>query len=148
MLISWSKRPALLSAASRESGRLVAPITMMALFSVFSQESSAMEDCKLIVQESTGWKHTIHTGQELGHDAALHLSLCTLALWCDRVNFIDEEQTGCHALLRSMGCKRKTSGQSLTLASSNVSLRVFSDSPDMPDTIDGADILMKGTPSS
>lgn len=31
-----------------------------------------------------------------------------------------------------------------TLASSNVSLNVFSDSPDMPDTMDGADTEMNG----
>jgi hypothetical protein len=36
----------------------------------------------------------------------------------------------------------------LTLASSNVSRRVFSDSPDIPDTIEGAEILIKGTPNS
>ena len=35
-----------------------------------------------------------------------------------------------------------------TLASSNVSRRVFSDSPDMPDTIEGAETMMNGTPSS
>jgi hypothetical protein len=35
-----------------------------------------------------------------------------------------------------------------TFASSNVSLNVFSDSPDIPETIDGADMLMNGTPSS
>lgn len=36
----------------------------------------------------------------------------------------------------------------ITLASSKVSLNVFSDSPDMPDTIEGADILMNGTSAS
>lgn len=36
----------------------------------------------------------------------------------------------------------------LTLASSNVSLNVFSDSPDMPETIEGAETLMNGKPSS
>lgn len=35
-----------------------------------------------------------------------------------------------------------------TFASSNVSLSVFSDSPDMPETMDGAETWMKGTPSS
>jgi hypothetical protein len=35
-----------------------------------------------------------------------------------------------------------------TLASSNVSRSVFSDSPDMPETIDGAEMLMNGTASS
>jgi len=35
-----------------------------------------------------------------------------------------------------------------TFASSNVSLRVFSDSPDIPDTMEGAEMLMNGTPSS
>jgi len=35
-----------------------------------------------------------------------------------------------------------------TLASSKVSLKVFSDSPDIPETIDGADMLINGTPSS
>lgn len=35
-----------------------------------------------------------------------------------------------------------------TFASSNVSRSVFSDSPDIPDTIDGAETLMKGSPSS
>ena len=34
------------------------------------------------------------------------------------------------------------------LASSNVSRSVFSDSPDMPETTDGAEMLMNGTPSS
>jgi hypothetical protein len=38
--------------------------------------------------------------------------------------------------------------ESFTLASSNVSRTVFSDSPDMPDTMEGAEMLMKGTPSS
>jgi hypothetical protein len=36
----------------------------------------------------------------------------------------------------------------LTLASSNVSRSVFSDSPDIPETTDGADMLMNGTPNS
>jgi hypothetical protein len=35
-----------------------------------------------------------------------------------------------------------------TLASSKVSRSVFSDSPDIPDTIDGAEIEMNGKPSS
>ena len=35
-----------------------------------------------------------------------------------------------------------------TVALSNVSLSVFSDSPDIPDTMEGAGMLMKGTPSS
>ena len=35
-----------------------------------------------------------------------------------------------------------------TLASSKVSRSVFSDSPDMPDTIDGAEIEMNGKPNS
>jgi hypothetical protein len=35
-----------------------------------------------------------------------------------------------------------------TLASSNVSRSVFSDSPDIPDTIDGAETEMNGTPNS
>lgn len=35
-----------------------------------------------------------------------------------------------------------------TFASSNVSRKVFSDSPDMPETIEGAETLIKGTPSS
>ena len=33
-------------------------------------------------------------------------------------------------------------------ASSKVSRKVFSDSPDIPETTDGAETLMKGTPSS
>ena len=36
----------------------------------------------------------------------------------------------------------------LTFASSKVSRRVFSDSPDIPDTIEGAEMLRKGIPSS
>lgn len=36
----------------------------------------------------------------------------------------------------------------LTAASSNVSRSVFSDSPDIPDTIDGAEIEMNGQPNS
>jgi hypothetical protein len=44
--------------------------------------------------------------------------------------------------------KWSESEQGHTFASSKVSLSVFSDSPDIPDTIDGADILMNGTPSS
>ncbi len=35
-----------------------------------------------------------------------------------------------------------------TLASSKVSRNVFSDSPDIPDTIDGAEIEMNGKPNS
>ena len=35
-----------------------------------------------------------------------------------------------------------------TFASSNVSLSVFSDSPDIPETIDGADTEMNGSPNS
>lgn len=35
-----------------------------------------------------------------------------------------------------------------TLASSNASRNVFSDSPDIPETMEGADMLIKGTPSS
>ena len=35
-----------------------------------------------------------------------------------------------------------------TWASSNASRNVFSDSPDIPETIDGAEMLMNGTPSS
>jgi len=35
-----------------------------------------------------------------------------------------------------------------TLASSKVSRKVFSDSPDIPDTIDGAETEMNGTPNS
>lgn len=36
----------------------------------------------------------------------------------------------------------------LTFASSNVSRRVFSDSPDIPETMEGAEMLRKGIPSS
>jgi hypothetical protein len=36
----------------------------------------------------------------------------------------------------------------ITLASSNVSRNVFSDSPDIPDTIEGAEMLINGIPSS
>lgn len=43
------------------------------------------------------------------------------------------------------GCR---AWQKLTAASSNVSRNVFSDSPDIPETIDGADTLMKATPTS
>lgn len=39
-------------------------------------------------------------------------------------------------------------GSQLALASSKVSRSVFSDSPDIPETIVGADILMKGRPIS
>jgi hypothetical protein len=42
----------------------------------------------------------------------------------------------------------KSNSDIYTFASSNVSLSVFSDSPDIPDTIDGAEMLMKGTSSS
>ena len=35
-----------------------------------------------------------------------------------------------------------------TFASSKISRRVFSDSPDIPETMDGAEMLRKGIPSS
>jgi hypothetical protein len=42
----------------------------------------------------------------------------------------------------------RASEEELTLASSNVSRSVFSDSPDMPDTILGAETDKNGNPSS
>ena len=43
---------------------------------------------------------------------------------------------------------KKFNSDIYTFASSNVSLSVFSDSPDIPDTMEGAEILIKGKPSS
>ena len=43
ILISWSNRPARRKAASRESGLLVAPITITGLLSVLSQDISASQ---------------------------------------------------------------------------------------------------------
>ena len=50
-------------------------------------------------------------------------------------------------VMASISSMNNIHGASLA-ASSKVSLSVFSDSPDMPDTIEGADILMKATPTS
>ena len=62
----------------------------------------------------------------------LSISLCALS------------RLGVIASISSMNSKHGAT----RFASSNVSRRVFSDSPDMPDTTDGAEMLMNGTPSS
>lgn len=90
MLISWSNRPARRRAASNESGRLVAPITMTGLFSVFSHDISTLVRSK--DEDKKGdIEITIHARQELCNYTPFHLSLGALSFWSYRIDLIDEK---------------------------------------------------------
>ena len=130
ILISWSNLPARRSAASSESGLFVAPITITGLLSFFSHDMSVP------------WSQRMDSGHTGGNLPSMHVRNCaTIRLSISRCAL---SRFGVMASISSM--KRR---QGATLfASSNVSRRVFSDSPDMPDTTEGAEMLMKGTPSS
>jgi hypothetical protein len=91
--------------------------------------------------------YTIHACQKLCDDTTLHFTLSTLSLGGNGINFINEKEAWCDSL-EKMNTKLNNCAHKRTLASSNVSRSVFSDSPDMPETMDGAEMLMKGTPSS
>lgn len=93
-------------------------------------------------------REVIHTCQELSYDTAFHFPLSIFTFGGDGVDFVQKEDTRCDFLRGS--CQRGAvvtvteMKDMFTLASSNVSLNVFSDSPDMPDTMDGADTEIKG----
>lgn len=94
---------------------------------------------------------TIHASQELSDDSSFHLSLSILSFWGDGIDLIDEEDTRCvslHSTRISAGSIWSKRNGKLTAASSKVSLSCFSDSPDIPETIEGAEMEMKGIPSS
>lgn len=93
-------------------------------------------------------REVIHTCQELSYDTAFHFPLSIFTFGGDGVDFVQKEDTRCDFLRGT--CQRGAvvtvteMKDMFTLASSNVSLNVFSDSPDMPDTMDGADTEIKG----
>lgn len=92
MLISWSNLPARRRAASRESGRLVAPITMTGLLSVLSQDISEEAGEESGNGRDFHGKRTVHTGKELSDNSSLHLALRAFAFWGDSIDFVDEQQ--------------------------------------------------------
>lgn len=78
----------------------------------------------------------------------LSISLCALSRFGVIASISSINRRHGASFYRFLNCVVRVGETGLTFASSNVSRNVFSDSPDIPDTMDGADMLMKGTPSS
>ena len=93
-------------------------------------------------------RHTIHASQELCDNTPLHLALRTFAFWCYGIYLVNEQEAWSDTLEATVSNEVNARVTIRTFASSNVSLSVFSDSPDIPDTIEGAEMLMNGTASS
>lgn len=135
--ISWSKRPARRSAGSSESGRLVAPIIITGLPSVFSHERSTFQDYMSVLRLAPGMRAAAplySPSRHVNNCATIRLSISRCAV----------SRFGVMASISSM----KRIAGAIRAASSKVSRNVFSLSPEVPETIDGAETDRKGTESS